>query len=667
MSNQHNTGANPIHTTFVQLPPLAYPYPVYQGNQPLHPNYMECTLPDSPGGSAETLFNDNKSGSKHPLVKLGYDCANALTFKFKWKPGLAFYWIALCLAMVAFTIILEYLMTVNHQAKGWPVQASSENGFIHYLYTVPSSVLFMLLLALWSWMVSKVQGAQPVIELQQGSSQAKHSVFLNYNDMNTFLALPRACLNKHFIVAGMSFMSILGIFFQPLSGSLVSIRDTNLTLPDVMVSNRQLIGLNNDTQFQDLTTFLGASGFAAASVVYGLPEPPFIKDGYTVGNFDLPLGLAANGTLSANTTAIYSDPQCRDPDEYSMVQWPDGSGWNNTAVFSGCSFSWSVSNSSEQLFGVDTMPLSIPCPELDVTVSSEVAQVPVIFWFFTYQPSVMGSVTLCYPTIHLENVAITVDMSSANLSSVQYISDVFPGEASFTDYAGNITDAPLNYKAYNGLAWPEAQIIHDPFVNARADAIRLQLPAAVMEFAVQSPGGLTAAFENNLFASMSSVIYRRYLSMIAGMIYFLDGDEPLNVKVETTRKRVWLSDIAGHGLAGVMAVFGLGGIVLFRFHHRRLKGTKLPEVPSNFVFSAQYTVDTVFAAMAGNISDPKDLERAYQNYLFDLDSGGRIKMTPAPNASPQQPSWRKKIHKVSAGWFAQLSSRCMSSAEQFSA
>jgi hypothetical protein len=33
--------------------------------------------------------------------------------------------------------------------------------------------------------------------------------------------------------------------------------------------------------------FLGASGFASASIVYGLGDPAFIHDGYAVGEFQV--------------------------------------------------------------------------------------------------------------------------------------------------------------------------------------------------------------------------------------------------------------------------------------------------------------------------------------------------------------------------------------------
>jgi hypothetical protein len=66
--------------------------------------------------------------------------------------------------------------------------------------------------------------------------------------------------------------------------------------------------------------------------VYGLGDPAFVHKGYTVGKLEvsqvlrrvaelcltflkLPLQLATNGTMKVNTTAIFTDPGCRDPDQ----------------------------------------------------------------------------------------------------------------------------------------------------------------------------------------------------------------------------------------------------------------------------------------------------------------------------------------------------------------
>src|SRR5579863_2138182 len=120
-----------------------------------------------------------------------------------------------------------------------------------------------------------------------------------------------------------------------------------------------------------------------------------------------------------------------------MTQLADGSGWNNIATFSGCQFSWQVNKSSDHLFGAQTLS---DCSAFDTT---DPTFAPAIFWFFTYSPSAMASATLCAPTIMLLNVEATFDLASSNLTDITPLSNLVVGEGPFTQYAGNITGAPL--------------------------------------------------------------------------------------------------------------------------------------------------------------------------------------------------------------------------------
>ena len=130
-------------------------------------------------------------------------------------------------------------------------------------------------------------------------------------------------------------MALLALSFQPIAAALFSVRDIYKTLPgspcdhyffvffthfrisDTSVNNLRALSLNQDEQVQDLTSafpvrfvdatadcgggcvgFLGASGLASASIVYGLGDPAFVHDGYTVGTFEVihvPSGASTSG------------------------------------------------------------------------------------------------------------------------------------------------------------------------------------------------------------------------------------------------------------------------------------------------------------------------------------------------------------------------------------
>jgi hypothetical protein len=69
---------------------------------------------------------------------------------------------------------------------------------------------------------------------------------------------------------------------------------------------------------------------------------------------------------------------------------------------------------------------------------------PVIFWFFTYQPSPQGSATFCFPSISLWDVTVNVDLVTGNLNSVTPNRPFNSSYSSYSEYANNITGPPLN-------------------------------------------------------------------------------------------------------------------------------------------------------------------------------------------------------------------------------
>ena len=182
-----------------------------------------------------------------------------------------------------------------------------------------------------------------------------------------------------------------------------------------------------------------------------------------------------------------------------MITQPSDDSWLSYVTFNGCEFIWSVSGTSGYLFGVETI---WNCTVFDTNNSSFA---PAIFWFFAFGSDPKASVSMCSPRITLLNVEATVDIASTNLTRVESLGNLTAGQGQFTQYAGNITGPPLYGQAYNGINWTDR--VPDPIVNVRAEAIQVQLPAAVFQNAVQSAGGLTAAFKNNTFSSLSATVY----------------------------------------------------------------------------------------------------------------------------------------------------------------
>lgn len=169
----------------------------------------------------------------------------------------------------------------------------------------------------------------------------------------------------------------------------------------------------------------------------------------------------------------------------------------------------------------------------------------------------MASATLCFPSFTLWDVSVKYDLASGNITQVREL-QTFSSSSNFSSLAANVTGAPLNGRAYNGIQFNLTD--PDPFVLARRNATQLQMPAAVYQSAVLSPEGLVGSFEADRFVRLSSNVYvrwsfspltsyssciqRTYMTLIAKKVYFLDSPAPLNVGVTTLEKRLFLGYVS---------------------------------------------------------------------------------------------------------------------------
>jgi hypothetical protein len=353
------------------------------------------------------------------------------------------------------------------------------------------------------------------------------------------------------------------------------------------VSNLGVIGLNQDANFQDLTSFLSAAGFASSSVLYDLGDPPFLHDVYTVAPFKIPTDVASNGTVFANTTAVKTEPNCHLTTTVSTPVF-GGSGWQNNATFNGCTFSYTVNQSTPHLFGSNVFDDCVP--------GDPVWFQPIVLWFFTYDTTPpQGSATYCAPAISLWEVAVTVDIATSNLTSVKEISPLNASSTSpFASLSGNVTGAPLNGRAYNGIQFNLTGA--DQFVIARQNATDLQLPSSILQAAETSPGGLTTAFATNSFTGMAVQVYTTYLKLIAKSVYFLPiTDETIPVQVKSVQQRLWLSDVAVHIEAVALLVVAFVGAYIQLLHRHNRKDLNLLHEPGTIASAVSIGAQTHLA------------------------------------------------------------------------
>ncbi|KAG6888940.1 hypothetical protein C0995_004795 [Termitomyces sp. Mi166 len=422
-----------------------------------------------------------------------------------------YFWIPFVAILAAGAVGLEVALHFSNKNQGWPTtrDVGSETGVLHYVYTLPPVAVAAILVALWSWTDIEIKKMQPYVDLVHGDSPPHRSLLLDYTRTNNFIVWTSAASNRHYLVALTSLMVLLSLLFQPLSAALLTVKDTWLPLPDLTLNNLGAIGLNQDPQFRDLTSFMTAAGFASASVLYSLPNPPFTHDQYTIAPFELPIDVVSNGTVIANTTAVKSESGCL-PVQVNMTSSNDGSGtWINSAGPSnGCDITWTVEHTAENLFD-----------------------------HRSYQPVAKASATFCFPTLSLWDVNVNVDLASGNLTQVTELRP-FSSSSNFSSLSANVTGAPLLGRAYNGVDFNLTN--PDEFVLERQNATRLQLPAAVFQAAVQSPQGLLGSFDAGRFVDLSTRVYTTYLTLIARNVYFLPHKELLTMQVKTFQNRVWL-------------------------------------------------------------------------------------------------------------------------------
>jgi len=341
-------------------------------------------------------------------------------------------------------------------------------------------------------------------------------------------------------------------------------------------------------------------------MLYNFGDPPFIHDVYTIGPFQIPgTNGGFNGTVSANTTAIKTSSNCSPMAVQSTAT--GGGGWNNDATFDGCTFSFYTGPTTTRQFGVDVMP------DCNNTGAPEYFR-PIIFWFFTFDTTPpQGSATFCAPTIALFDVVANVDINTGNLTSIQELQPFNTSTSLFASLSKNVTGAPLNGQAFNGIVFNLTGADED--VIARSNATDLQLPASIMQAATMAPGGLTVAFQTNSIVQMATKVYGVYLNLLAQTVYFLPKGEPLLVEVQSFQRRLWLSDVAVHVEAAVLLVVAFVGALVQIFHLYSRRRLRLQHIPGTIASSISIGAETNLAHLL-NAQTEQDFRQILHNRKF---------------------------------------------------
>ncbi|KAI0797247.1 hypothetical protein BC629DRAFT_1592295 [Irpex lacteus] len=493
-------------------------------------------------------------------------------------------------------------------------------------HDIPPVAISMIFAGLWAWMDIEIRRIQvsfrklprpSVRDLAKGNAPPQRSLLLDYTRNHTFYVWTVAARNNHYLVTLASLLVIITFSFQPLSAALFNVQDVFWLEPlmcdwGVRSTSTSLasIGLNQDGNFQDLSSFLTAAGYASANVRYGVGDPAFIHQGYTVAPFLMPPHVS-NGTVTANTTAVRSEPNCIGPEMWSKCNsWRRL--WNNTATFNGCSFSWNATilTRTQAWTSYPTPPNVLRSPP---SPSNSARHLLVL----TYQPSAMASISLCSPNITVEDVTASIDIASGNVTSVTSLGPLGSHVTSLQQFPDNVTATPRRARIqgmFFALSSP------DPFQQQRQNAIQLSLPAAVFQAAQNAPEGLTDAFQNNKFANLSSAVYTTYLALVAKTVYFLDFQQPIEIDTQTIHKRLFLSNVAVHLLASAMFVLAVFGTILQIWHRRESSILRLTHAPGTIASAVSLGGKTGLGEVLAGRLRQEDMLEALRNRRFRIDT-----------------------------------------------
>jgi len=354
---------------------------------------------------------------------------------------------------------------------------------------------------------------------------------------------------------------------------------------------------------------MSAAGYASSAELYNFGDPPFIHDVYSIAPFQIPSTNGGfNGTVTVNTTAIKTETNC-----YSMTTQftaSSGGGFANNATFGNCSYSFSVGSAVGRYFGADVMP---DCNNTGLLAYFR----PVVFWFFNNDGTPpQTSATFCAPTISLFDVIATVDINTGNLTTVEEIQPFNASTSLFASLSQNITGAPLNGRAFNGIVFNLTGV--NEFVVGRANATDMQLPASIIQAASKGSGGLSAAFQTNSFVGIATTVYGTYLRLFATTVYFLPDEEPILVNVQSFQRRLWLSNVIVHIQATVLVIVAVVGTLVQVLHRRSRQLLRLQHIPGT-IAAALSIGDEANLIQLLKDQQEGDLLEALDDKLFRID------------------------------------------------
>lgn len=513
------------------------------------------------------------------------------------------FWVVIlgCALLVAVGVALEVALGISNRNDGFDVPQRNVFSFASIQFL--TSFFPSLIIAPLAYMVHGFDWAirmwNPYLILSRGNASADETLLVDYiADSRPFITY-NALRFKHQFILVSGTTALATLLFQPLAGSIFSVRQ----LPKASASTAQsirAIGLN--PEINDLTAFVASAGFAEASVFNGLGDPSFVLGGWATAEFVFPTDTYLNGSMSINTTGIQTQTNCAIPNQIS-VNSTIATNWTVSAVSAdGCTVNASFDpNNADQQYGVTNVP------DCGVNTTDPTFQ-PVFFWFWRQEPSGSAAV-FCQPSIRLFDVTAFASLNNGSFTNVTKI-DNYPA-------ANNVSGPPLNGIPYNGLIFNSSSNIN---VQSRANAIRSGIPNAIFRQAQQAPGGLDSVFQDpKSFVTYTTQIYTRHLSLATKSNYFLPANKTVNAVLTQLEPRLYIEPIAGHSLA-TLCLLTAGIIFCLHFwHFRERRDIYLAHPPGSIGSSVALTSHSGFGELLMPYDNMPTFSRALAPLRFRLD------------------------------------------------
>ncbi|THH11954.1 hypothetical protein EW146_g7872 [Bondarzewia mesenterica] len=412
-----------------------------------------------------------------------------------------------------------------------------------------------------------------------------------------FVAAYQSMRREHKLIAISTLTAMITYVWQPLAGSLFTIRQ----LPESSgfnATSTRVIGLSPTVA--DLSALAASAGFASASVYNNLTDPPFVQGGWAAAEFVFPENDYINGSVAVNTTAIQTKVNCAIPIALSLsTSNPTKFSVNATSV-DGCELGPAFFNpqDAEQQYGVTNVP---NCGD----ASANVTQQPVFFWYYHVRGngSHEAKGVFCTPRIRLYDVMANADLTTGSLINTTII-DNYPT-------ANNVSGSPLNGNAYNGT---------DVNVNARAISIKTSIPNAVYLSATNSENGVDSIFDDpNGFLDRTTSVYTQHLALAAKSIYFLKTEHEVPAVLTELAPRLWIAPIPAHVLSTTLVFVGILIICIHITHWRSRRDVYLTHAPGSIATVVSQTSRSGFGELLFPYDDEKRIRKKLEGLRFRLD------------------------------------------------